>query len=359
MMTDEDLEIPWVEVPEQHAAPEPVRQPAVEARTRLRVLTSLTQNIMDEGIRQYAVSIAAGTPMLRTFPMRFADGMRGFGSFLAQPVWVPGRKKTVKQHSRGTLFLIDIVRFGGTFAGIFGVLFLALNFQSFWQIAQAQLEHVLAGPSISISSEEQNAVTEQLADEARQKGDLMAYLPNVGPPSDRIVIPKLNLNIPLVTPSYDSLLRQDWTKVEEDIQHALQDGVVHYPGTARPGQAGNFFVTGHSSYYPWAPGAFKTVFARLHELEPGDEYTVYYKGDKHRYIVRGEKEVLPSDVTVLDQPKNRRIATLMTCTPIGTTLRRLIITAEEVDVHTGLALKVGERSDDVAAPAVQLEALPI
>ncbi|MBU2259213.1 class E sortase [Patescibacteria group bacterium] len=168
----------------------------------------------------------------------------------------------------------------------------------------------------------------------------------------------MELNIPLVTPSYEALLREDWTQVEDDIQDALQMGVVHYPGTAKPGQAGNFFVTGHSSYYPWASGKYKNVFARLHELEPGDEYWVYYGGDKHRYIVRGKKEVKSSDVTVLDQPVDRRVATLMTCTPIGTTLRRLIITSEEVDPQTGIALQVGERGHD-SLPKARPQALPI
>jgi len=134
--------------------------------------------------------------------------------------------------------------------------------------------------------------------------------------------------------------------------------VVHYPGTANPGQAGNFFVTGHSSYYPWSPGNFKTVFARLHLLEVGDEYWVYFGGDRHRYTIKGKKEVRPSDVTVLDQPSNRRISTLMTCTPVGTTLRRLIITAQETDPVTGAAMKVGERATQ-QAPKYEMEALPI
>ena len=148
-------------------------------------------------------------------------------------------------------------------------------------------------------------------------------------------------------------------KGEKAYQDALQHGVVHYPGTARPGQAGNFFVTGHSSYYPLAKGDYKSVFARLHELESGDEYWVYFGGDKHRYVVRSKKEVQPTDVTVLDQPVDARVATLMTCTPIGTTLRRLIVRAEEVDLKTGKPLAVGERADQDRPSQPLLEALPI
>jgi len=138
----------------------------------------------------------------------------------------------------------------------------------------------------------------------------------------------------------------------------LQRGVVHYPGTAKAGQAGNFFVTGHSSYYPWSPGKFKTVFARLGDLQPGDEYWVYYGGDKHRYTVTDKKEVKPSNVDVLNQPVGKRTSTLMTCTPVGTTLRRLIITADEVDPVTGIALEVGEQPAR-ELPEIKMEVLPI
>jgi hypothetical protein len=49
----------------------------------------------------------------------------------------------------------------------------------------------------------------------------------------------------------------------------------------------------------------------------------------------------------------------MTCTPVGTTLRRLIVKAEEVDPVSGEVLKVGERTSVAAPASVPLEALPI
>ncbi|MFA7682405.1 MAG: sortase, partial [Candidatus Peribacteraceae bacterium] len=98
--------------------------------------------------------------------------------------------------------------------------------------------------------------------------------------------------------------------------------------------------------------------ARLHELAAGDEYWVYYGGDKHRYIVRGKTEVKPANVAVLDQPVDKRLSTLMTCTPIGTTLRRLIISAEEVNPQTGVALGVGEKTRSTL-PKTLPQALPI
>jgi LPXTG-site transpeptidase (sortase) family protein len=338
----------------------------LEVRRSIANLRAVTRQTMREGAQQYSVSIRSSGSIIARILDDIDRAAKAVWRFLAQPVWVPARKKQVKQYSRGTLFAMDILRFGGTFAFIFLTLFVALNYDSFWQIARSDVVTLLESPSVDTPGAEHDdhvidtlKTAAALDAESKQKGDLISYLPTVGPPDNRILIPKLKLNVPMVSPKIDALLKQDWAQVELDIQDALQLGVVHYPGTANPGQAGNFFVTGHSSYYPWAPGAYKTVFARLAQLEVGDEYWVYYKGDKHRYVVQSKKEVSPGDITVLDQPEGKRLATLMTCTPVGTTLRRLIVQSEEVDPVTGKTLKVGERSEAGVKPLPSLEALPI
>ncbi len=288
---------------------------------------------------------------------QYMQSLKDFWEVLRQPVWVPRKNKPPKEYSRGTLFVADVFRFGGTFAVIFLGLFVTLNFQSFSKIVTPYLDPV-ERISQADSGGNINIILPSIAKNDRAEGNLLDYLGEVGPPENWVMIPSLNIKVPLMEPSYSSLLREDWVGVEEDIQLALEHGVVHYPGTARPGQAGNFFITGHSSYYPWAKGDHKYVFARLHELVVGDEYWVYYGGDKHRYIVTGKKEVKPSDVTVLDQPINKRMGTLMTCTPVGTTLRRLILTSQEVDPLSGVALEVGQRETRVASAPLP-SALPI
>ncbi len=327
-------------------------------------LLNVTGQILEEGEKQYKASLQDGVLLGKGIKATVRDGAKSFKEFMVQPVWVPGRKNKPKQYSRGTLFFLDIFRFGGTFATLFITLFFVLNYQSFWAIAMAKIDPVT---SITTGKELASEMDDTLAQSLKNApalgslddSSLLNYLPNVGPPENRIVIPKLGLNVPIVIPPIDALLKEDWTKLEEEIQTGLQDGVVHYPGTAQPGQAGNFFVTGHSSYFPWAPGKFKSVFARLPELEVGDEYWVFYGGDKFRYVVQGKKEINPNDVTALDQPINKRISSLMTCTPVGTTLRRLIISAQEVDPVTGLAMEVGEHQTEQALPKMNLQMLPI
>lgn len=312
-------------------------------------LRSQVGGVLTEGKRQYSSSAKAIHSQWKSFPAAFKK-------FWSQPVWVMNKKKkAAKEYSRGTLFALDIVRFGSTFSFIFAVLFVGLNFKSFWEIASYRLSPVqYAQNQRAADVEAVTTNTPSQISERHKRGKLLEYLTQVGPPDNRLVIPKLSLNVPIQIPPFESLINEDWAQVEEDIQTALEDGVVHYPGTAKPGMAGNFFVTGHSSYFAWKPGDYKNVFARLHDLEVGDEYYVYYGGDKHRYVVSEKKIVKPSNVDVLNQPTNQRISTLMTCSPVGTTISRLILKATEVDPITGLALEVGEQ----AVRAEQMKSKP-
>lgn len=332
----------------------------------------ITQEALGEGKKQLRETMKNVHAELETVadhmthvPSRARGLMKRVWKRAQEPLITPRPKKTKKPRSKLQLFFIDTVRFGGTFALIFGVLFTAINYQSFYQIAKAEFA---LGDDIQnekdlqdiVSGTERNAVSGMngTISRVRKVQDLRALLPDVGPMEDRLVIPKLGKNVPIVRPGMDALMREDWPKFEEDIQEALRDGVVHYPGSARPGQAGNFFLTGHSSYYPWVSSKYKDVFARLGELGIGDTYSVFYGGDRHTYRIIEKKEVKPSNVTVLDQPTDKRLATLMTCTPVGTTLRRLILIAEEIDPQTNLALTVGEKVAE-EKPNLKLKALPI
>ncbi len=272
---------------------------------------------------------------------------------LQRPV-ISKSKKTKRYISRLELFIRDVVSFGFTFVVLFSCIFAVLNYQSILQIIKSH--------TVPAYEAYEPLFTPALLDNSLVNkptiGDTLSFLPATGPPDNWIVIPSLQLKAPITIPSSASLISQDWDRLEEDIQLALEQGVAHYPGTAVPGQAGNFFVTGHSSYYPWADGDYKSIFALLPQLQIGEEYFIYYNGNKHRYRVTDKKEVQPTDVSVLNQPPNKRVATLMTCTPIGTTLRRLIVSAEEIDPITGEPLEVGEQSQR-PLPSIGVSQLPI
>lgn len=326
---------------------------------------TLSSSILAESVRQYAASAKDSLQIGKKFYRGGRSFFKILVAFLSQPVLLPGRNPTLKQRSRGMLFFRDILGFGLTFATIFSLLFVSLNYESFWEIARARMEPLNHANLLSTDTV-QNELEDILSSSTKSDtpglasgNGLFSYVPPVGPPQTQLIIPKLKLSAPIVFPGNEELARQDWKALEERIQEGLETGVVHYPGTTEPGKAGNVFLTGHSSYYPWAPGQYKTIFARLGDLNVGDEYWVYFKGDKHRYVVVERKEVRPTEVSVLDQPQDARMSTLMTCWPIGTTLRRMIISAQEVDSLTGAPLAVGEHGTQEVLPRMNVELLPI
>lgn len=150
-------------------------------------------------------------------------------------------------------------------------------------------------------------------------------------PTDmRLIVPRINQNLPVVGVKNENLIARKWEQLESDIQKALRNGVIHYPGTALPGDNGNVVVTGHSSYYAWDPGRFKDVFALLHDVKMGDKIVVYFNQKKFIYEVNKIKVVWPKDVDVLGPAPVEQL-TLITCTPIGTNLKRLIVQARLVE----------------------------
>jgi len=136
--------------------------------------------------------------------------------------------------------------------------------------------------------------------------------------NNHLMIVKINVDAPIV-----------WQVDENNILANLKNGVVHYKGTALPGQNGNIFITGHSSNYWWEKGNYNHVFALLPQMVVGDIIIINYNNTKYAYRVSNVFEVKPSQLSVL-APTPTPILTLMTCVPVGTTLRRLIVQADQI-----------------------------
>jgi len=152
---------------------------------------------------------------------------------------------------------------------------------------------------------------------------------------NKIIIPKIGVNAPLVFPE---------TIEEQAVLRALQDGVVHYSGTASPGQNGNSVLFGHSSNDVWEKGNFKFVFVLLEKLVVGDQYEIHFQSRKYVYMVEETKTVEPNDLTVLNQTSTP-YSTLITCTPPGTSWKRFIVKAKQI-------------APTVQAPEVQTASTP-
>ncbi|HVW23586.1 MAG TPA: class E sortase [Candidatus Saccharimonadales bacterium] len=138
-----------------------------------------------------------------------------------------------------------------------------------------------------------------------------------------VIIPKINVEIPV---NYS-----ETSTNEAVIENALEDGVVHYPTTALPGQKGNTAFFGHSSNNIFNPGHYKFAFVLLHTLVNGDTFYLTYNNKVYVYKVISHTIVEPSDVGVLDPvPGQTATATLITCDPPGTSLHRLVVVGQQI-----------------------------
>ncbi|MFA5792373.1 MAG: sortase [Candidatus Gracilibacteria bacterium] len=229
---------------------------------------------------------------------------------------------------------------------LYGILFALTNASAYSKIALSSIKDAFNKPEIaSISNQNQindpwqeskissSVKTAPLAVFETNLTDQKDYVPALSlvPTSydNRIKIPGLKIDAPIVEPllGINAIESNDWVGLEEQIRETLLQGVVHYPGTANPGQKGNAFFTGHSSNVFWELSEFNTVFALLPKIKIGDDIVLTYNQNEYHYRVIGKKEVYPTDVSSLEQGDDYKL-TLVTCTPVGTAFRRLIVTAE-------------------------------
>jgi sortase A len=134
------------------------------------------------------------------------------------------------------------------------------------------------------------------------------------------------LTIPKIHAQSSIILNVDpWT--ESVYDEALTRGIAHAKGTSLPGEKGTSFLFAHSSGAPWEMTRNNTIFLRLGELNTGDEIIITKNGKELKYKVTNKKEVDPSEINYLLQTDKTQLI-LQTCTPIGTSLRRLLIFAE-------------------------------
>ena len=149
--------------------------------------------------------------------------------------------------------------------------------------------------------------------------------PGEAKPTTDISIAKIGIDAPMI-----------WSQSEDEksLDKDLESGAAHYPKTAAPGQAGNMIVSGHSSNYVWAAGSYNHIFKNLNNLAVGDKIdvkTIQQNGRviTYHYQVTGKKIVGADDQSIFD-PTPDATLTLATCWPIGTNLKRLLVSADLV-----------------------------
>lgn len=138
----------------------------------------------------------------------------------------------------------------------------------------------------------------------------------------RLIIPKLNIDVPI---RFGVSLG--------DVMSAMNNGVAHYRiagASAYPGEIGNFVITGHSAGDIYSSNPYKYIFSGLERLEDGDLIYVNYNSIRYTYRVIKKEVVEPTDVAALVVETNKPLITLVTCTPLGTSRYRLLVTGEQI-----------------------------
>ena len=141
-------------------------------------------------------------------------------------------------------------------------------------------------------------------------------------PDPRLIIPKLNVDVPV-----------HFGIALSEVMSAMNNGVAHYRiagASAFPGEVGNLVITGHSAGDVYSSNPYKYIFSGLERLEDGDLIYVNYQSKRYTYRVVKKEVVEPSNVASLVVGTKKPILTLVTCTPLGTSKYRLLVTAEQI-----------------------------
>lgn len=141
-------------------------------------------------------------------------------------------------------------------------------------------------------------------------------------PEPRLIIPKLNIDVPVA-----------FGIATGDVMEAMNHGVAQFaiPGAnAMPGQIGNLVISGHSAGDIYSSNPYKFIFSGLERLENGDLIYVNYNSIRYTYRMTKSEVVEPNNVAALIYVTDKPMLTLITCTPLGTSRFRLLITAEQI-----------------------------
>jgi sortase A len=116
--------------------------------------------------------------------------------------------------------------------------------------------------------------------------------------------------------------------VVSTIDNDLTRHLVNYQGTSIPAKNGNAVIFGHSTLPQlFNPKDYKTIFANVYKLKNEDNIYVMLNDVKYTYKIFKITVVDPENSSALVQDYDNSYLTLVTCTPPGTTWKRLIVKA--------------------------------
>ena len=175
----------------------------------------------------------------------------------------------------------------------------------------------------------QQEITTDMDHYLQQNLDSYDFSFNLLPPTNRLIIPTINLDVPLVESTVSTYKNFTETSFDSD----LENWVVKYPTTPNPWEWGNAFFFGHTSQEYRKKNPYWTVFRNIPQLKENDKIQVVREWVLYEYKVLKTVVVRPKDVNdtyVKFWEEWKEYITLMWCYPIGRTDKRMMIFAERI-----------------------------
>ena len=200
------------------------------------------------------------------------------------------------------------------------------SFNSNW-VASVEVENLVKEYEWVVSIQQE--VATDMNHYLQQNLDNYDFSFNLLPPTNRLIIPAINLDVPLVETSINNYKDVTETSFNSD----LENWVVKYPTTPNPWEWWNAFFFGHTSQEYWKKNPYWTVFRNIPQLRENDKIQVVRNGVLYEYKVLKTVVVRPKDVndtyTSFGEEWKEYI-TLMWCYPIGRIDKRMMIFAEKI-----------------------------
>lgn len=207
--------------------------------------------------------------------------------------------------------LLTAGKYIGIFILVFVVVFAALNYSAYSKMIVFWFDDEFGTNKMPLS----NIILDSGVTVRDEKNDLPDFEDNT------IYIERIKVTAPIVFRVENN---------EGDVAQNLKKGTIHIAGTPLPGETGNVFITGHSSNYPWIISSYNSVFALLDREVVGDLILIRFSNTNYIYQIEDKFVVGATETSVMKNYADYPSLTLMTCYPVGTNLKRMIVRAKQI-----------------------------
>jgi len=211
-----------------------------------------------------------------------------------------------------TVFFIDrkeIAKFFVFFISVFSVIFLVINFATFYKNIRYEVFELLP------------ANIEILGDAATSDVYQKKDKPVIYNKPNSVVISKIEVDAPIIIPKSSD---------QVDILLALKKGVAMNPDSVKPGKKGTTVISGHSSPHLTYSGNYNTVFSLLNKLDSGDKIIIYFEKQRLIYLIKNKYIFYPDEAVLPPEDKTKSTLILMSCWPVGTNWKRIAVEARQI-----------------------------